>query len=167
MPKTKPITSIKDPRVVEARELTSASARARKRKYLLEVAQSIQWALSAHLPVEHVFYHAAISDDPLLIILREKCLPCYAVTDGILKKISDTSYLVPYIGVAFLPRERSAQDAIGDVVIVLDRVLDHGNIGTIIPTASAFGVRDMPPPAQIWISTTRRSSLRLGAKYLT
>src|SRR5271157_3693738 len=106
MPKTEPITSIKDPRVVEARELTSASARARKRKCLLEGAESIQWALSAHLPIEHVFYQAAISDDPLLITLCEKCLPCYAVTDGILKKISDTSYLVPYIGVAHLPRER-------------------------------------------------------------
>ncbi len=143
MPKTEPITSIKDPRVVEARELASAMGRGRRRKCLLEGAESIQWALEAHLPVEHVFYHAAIHDDPLLITLREKGIPCYAVTDGILKKISDTSYLVPYIGVAHLPRERLPQDAMGDLVIVLDRVLDHGNIGTIIRTASAFGVRDI------------------------
>jgi hypothetical protein len=34
MPKTEPITSIKDPRVVEARELTSAMGRGRKRAAL-------------------------------------------------------------------------------------------------------------------------------------
>lgn len=142
MSQTASITSIKDPRVIEARELTSATGRGRNRKCLLEGAESIQWALEAQWPIEHVFYHAALRNDPLLNILREKIVPCYVVTDGILKKISDTSYLIPYIGVAPLPQEGSSA-AMGDLVIVLDRVLDHGNIGTIIRTASAFGVRDI------------------------
>jgi RNA methyltransferase, TrmH family len=110
---------------------------------LLEGIESIQWALESHLSVEYVFCQVTIHNEPFLITLREKRIPCYAVTDGILKKISDTSYVVPYIGVAHLPQERLSHDDMGDLVIVLDHVQDHGNIGTIIRTASAFGIRDI------------------------
>ena len=41
------ITSIKDARVVEARELTSVAGRARFQKTQLEGEESIQWALEA------------------------------------------------------------------------------------------------------------------------
>lgn len=140
---TETITSIKDPRVAEARELISAQGRSAKHKCLLEGIESIQWALEARMPVEHVFYYAATRAGGLLHLLREKHISCYAVSDGILKKISDTAYLVPFIGVAQLPPAHSIQDEMSDLVLLLDCVQDHGNIGTIIRTACAFGVRDI------------------------
>ena len=145
MTQTGQITSIKDPRVAEARELTAASARARLHKCLLEGSESIAWALASQLPIEHVFYSAsaAYEQDPILSQLHQHHIPCYIVSDGILKKISDTSYLVPFLAVARIPRELTETDTLGDFVVVLDRVQDHGNIGTIIRTASAFGIRDI------------------------
>ncbi len=141
------ITSIKDPRISEARELTSATGRARTHKCLLEGIESIQWALASSIPVEHIFYHNAIQSDPFLLWLYKKRIRCFAVSEGILKKISDTSYLVPYIGVANLPGERPCDEyrmeKTSNLLIVLDHVVDHGNIGTIIRTASAFGVRSL------------------------
>ena len=137
------ITTIKDPRIVEARELNSATGRTRRQKCLLEGIESIQWALEAHLSVEHVFYHNALQNDTFLTALHERHVPCYALSEGILKKISDTSYLIPYIGVAHQPQSRLQNAAIGDIVVVLDHVLDHGNLGTIIRTASAFGVQNI------------------------
>jgi TrmH family RNA methyltransferase len=137
------ITSIKDERVVEARELTSASGRMRLRKIQLEGTEGIQWALEARLTVEHIFYSANLRQHDELTPFQGRGIPCYAVSDGILKKISDTSYLVPIIGIAQLPAERAEQEASDDFVLVLDRVQDHGNLGTIIRTASAFGIREL------------------------
>lgn len=91
------ITSIKDARVVEARELTSVAGRARFQKTQLEGEESIQWALEAHLLVEHIFYSANLRQRAILEMLQARGIACYAVSDGVLKKISDTSYLVPMI----------------------------------------------------------------------
>src|SRR5215472_13961019 len=137
------ITSIKDARIVEARELTTLAGRARFQKMQLEGEESIQWALEAHLLVEHVFYSANRCRSVFLEALQAGGIACYAVSDGILKKISDTSYLVPVIGIARLPSASGRSFPEGDFVLVLDRVQDHGNLGTIIRTASAFGIREL------------------------
>src|SRR5215470_4719067 len=91
------ITSIKDARIVEARELTSVAGRARLKKIQLEGEESIQWALEAHLHVDHVFYSANLRQRSFLEALHARGIASYAVSEGILKKISDTSYLVPVI----------------------------------------------------------------------
>jgi TrmH family RNA methyltransferase len=137
------ITSIKDARIVEARELTSAAGRARFQKMQLEGEESIQWALEAHLLIEHVFYSAHLRQRAFLETLRTRGIACYAVSEGVLKKISDISYLVPLIGIAHLPSAPERSFPKGDFVLVLDRVQDHGNLGTIIRTASAFGIREL------------------------
>jgi len=146
------ITSIKDARIVEARELTTAAGRTRFQKTQLEGEESIQWALEAHLLVEHVFYSVHLRQRAFLETLQARGIACYAVSDGILKKISATSYLVPVIGIARLPSASAESGPAGDFVLVLDRVQDHGNLGTIIRTASAFGIREL-------ISTTPSQDL--------
>jgi TrmH family RNA methyltransferase len=136
------ITSIKDPRIVEARELSSAKGRRQLHKCLLEGEQIIQWVLERKLPVEHVFFHNRVTEHPLLERLAETQTPCYAVSDGILKKVSDTRYLIPFLGVADV-NPSNADAAPGDFVIFLDGVQDYGNIGTIVRTACGFGIRDL------------------------
>ncbi|QBD81536.1 hypothetical protein EPA93_38440 [Ktedonosporobacter rubrisoli] len=143
MIKAEHITSIKDPRIIEARALTSASQRTQLQKCLLEGAESIQWAIDEGLPVEHVFCSAEQARHELTLALQQRQIPCYIVTEGILKKISDTSYVIPFLGVLRTPAELETPEQMGDFILVLDRVKDHGNIGTIIRTASAFGIRDI------------------------
>ena len=96
------------------RVLTSAAGRARFQKTQLEGEECIQWALEAHLLVEHVFYSANLRQRAFLEELRARRIPCYVVSDGVLKKISDISYLVPLIGIARLP---SAPEGAGPVGI--------------------------------------------------
>lgn len=73
------ITTIKDQRISEARELATAAGRARIHKCLLEGAEAIQWALEAHWSIERVFYHDRIASDSLLTTLSMHHIPCYAV----------------------------------------------------------------------------------------
>jgi TrmH family RNA methyltransferase len=140
---TKPgqIVSIKDKRIVQARTLSSASGRRRAHKCLLQGAQIIQWALAAHVPIEHVLFHDKIKDHPLFGALSAQRIDCLAVSEGILKKVTGTRYLIPFVGVARLKSDPAAR--LGDFVIVLDGVQDHGNVGTIVRTARGFGVRDV------------------------
>ncbi len=139
------ITSIKDPKIVEARELTSAAGRRRAQQCLLEGEEIIRWALQRNLPIAYVLFHNRIETHPLLDPLLDRAIPCYVVSDGILKKVTDTHYLVPFVGVASLQETRS--DGAPRFTILLDGVQDHGNIGTIIRTAQGFGIRDIATSA--------------------
>lgn len=70
------ITSIKDERIIEARQLTSAAGRARFQKTQLEGEESIQWALEADLSVEHVFYSVNVRQHAFLEQLQSRGIPC-------------------------------------------------------------------------------------------
>ena len=133
------ITSIKDARVVEARSLGSASGRLAAQKFLLEGEEQILWAIHSSCKIEHIFVHDHQSNAPILAELKKKNIPLFFVTDGILKKITDTSYLIPFVGVVrFPPMEKNKSDC----VIVLDEVNDFGNVGTIVRTAAAFAIHE-------------------------
>ncbi len=142
------ITSIKEPLIVEARELSAAAGRAHSGKCLLEGAEILGWALDAAVALERVFCVPAFKDAALLARLEAVGCPVFSVSEGIQKKITDTNYVVPIVGVARMPAEPGPEDGLGDFALVLDGVRDFGNIGTIVRTARAFGVRDL-------ISTSR------------
>jgi TrmH family RNA methyltransferase len=136
----KNITSIKDERVIEARSLQTSTGRLAAQKFLLEGIEPILWSIDSPCQLQHVFAHDKLKDHPGIEKLKSEKVPVYFVSDGILKKITDTSYLSPFVGVANFPKQISNQKS--DLVVVLDGVSDFGNIGTIVRTAAAFGIRE-------------------------
>ncbi|GAC1394313.1 MAG: hypothetical protein NVS4B11_18500 [Ktedonobacteraceae bacterium] len=137
----KHITTIKDARIVEARKLISAVGRATLHECLLEGAENIERGLEAHMSIEHVFYHVAAHDDRFIAQLTHRGIPCYAVSDGILKKITHTTEVFPYIGVAAIPQ--ALGETMDNVVLVMEHIQSHYILGTIIKAASALGIRDI------------------------
>ncbi len=137
----KHITTIKDPRIVEARQLISTVGRTTLQKCLLEGAENIERGLAAHMSIEHVFYSVAAHDDKFIAQLTHKGILCYAVSDGILKKITHTSRVFPYIAVAALPQE--LDETMDNVVLVMEHIQSHYILGTLIKAASALGIRDI------------------------
>jgi RNA methyltransferase, TrmH family len=135
----KTVHSIKEDAVVEARSLQSSKTRVQSNKFLLEGEESIRWALSSSCPVLYVFVHEKQLNHPLLETIQLHNIPIYVGSEGILKKITDTTYLVPFIGVAKASTERKPTE---DIVVVLDNVKDFGNVGTIVRTAEAFGIHE-------------------------
>lgn len=124
------INSIKDPLVILSRELTTGAGRNKHKKFILFGEEQIQWALQANLVIEGIFCKACPQS------LQHVSVPVYEASEGILKKMSDTSYLVPVLGIAHYPVMDVATKQ--EFAIVLDNVVDFGNIGTIIRTAQSF-----------------------------
>ncbi|GCE14800.1 TrmH family RNA methyltransferase [Tengunoibacter tsumagoiensis] len=135
------ITTIKDPRIVEARTLTSAVGRARLKKCLIEGIENIERALAADMHLEHIFYHLAARDDRFLTQLMRQGIACYGLSDGILKKVTHTNYLVPYVGVAALPEEIGT--TMDSTVMVIDNTQNHATLGKLIREARISGLRDL------------------------
>lgn len=136
-PKT--ILSIKEDVVVEARSLQNAKGRQAAGRFLIEGEEQILWAIQNHCRIHCVFVHDKQQSHTIVGSLIQQNIPLFFASDGILKKISETSYLVPFIGVAEVTKADFPKN---DIVIVLDGVQDFGNIGTIVRTAEAFGIRE-------------------------
>jgi RNA methyltransferase, TrmH family len=122
------ITSIKDPRIVLARDLQTSEGRRKHHSFLLYGLEQIKWALESGVSILYVF-----GEKDILGL----AVPVLQVSSGILKKISGTNYLIPYIAVAKIPII-SAKTS--DFLVVLDNIQDYGNLGTIIRTANGLFV---------------------------
>lgn len=122
------ITSIKDSRVLLARELQTGAGRKKHQKFLVYGLEQIEWALQKGIELEYVFAEEVLPELPVLFL---------TVTSGILKKISGTNYVIPYIGIAQVPHVAPKQS---DFVVVLDDIQDYGNLGTILRTAHGLFV---------------------------
>jgi len=131
------VTSIKDDRVVQARRLKSRSGRDGSGLVLLEGLEIINWALESNWQIEYLIVEETSTD--LLSQLSRPVEAVFTATTGILKKVTETSYLIPVVAVG---QQRKSPFPKSDFTIVLDNVKDFGNVGTIVRTGSAFGVTE-------------------------
>ena len=131
------INSIKDEKVVLARELKNYRERQKYNKFLLEGEEIILWAIENNISINYIItsYKEEAKINPIIL---HNVQNIFFATEGIIKKITDTSYLVPIIGVGNI-RNFPIND---DFILVLDEVRDFGNIGTIIRTGQAFGINN-------------------------
>ena len=134
------IKSIKDENIVLARALKSQKGRLQFRRVLLEGDEIIEWALDAHVPIDFLLVSDKCTEEDMERY-RTKIGRLFTVSEGILKKVTDTKYVIPAVGITMeLEREKSGSPAF---MVVLDHLQDFGNIGTIIRTCQAFGIRNV------------------------
>ena len=129
------INKLKNPIVQEARELAISKNRIDKNKIQLRGLEQLKWAKEAGLKIVSII----ISSSESLENYKSFSSPIYQVSDGILKKITGTNYLIPSVGVA---EDVFNDNVLGTFVLLLDDVKDHGNIGTIIRSGRAYGIKD-------------------------
>lgn len=130
------ITSIKDPIIAGARNLQSSSNRKELGRALLYGAQQIDWAIKNSIEIEFIFTSSKDRDGVFPAISTDKIIE---VSEGILKKISGTNYLVPYMAVAKINQSKLITS---DFIVVLDGLQDFGNIGSIVRTSQGFSIND-------------------------
>lgn len=130
------ISSSQNERVKLVRALqTQAKARRKENCIVLEGVRLVADAIEAGVKLEFVLYN---SESDLLARLYRADVPCYEVSDAIMREISDTATPQGIIAVAPMPKSTLTKSP--SLVLLLDAIADPGNLGTILRTAAAAAV---------------------------
>ena len=140
----KEITSKDNPTYKEARRLLRKKYRDQTGMFLMEGPRPVRDAVKEGARLAYVFIRASGAGEDetkdLAGLCAENNIDCVLLSDELFDGISDTENSQGVIGAAHkkAPADAGDQDAAGRILI-LDRLQDPGNIGTIIRTAEAAG----------------------------
>lgn len=123
------ITSLKNPKVIFWSKLKQKKYRDENNLFIVESPHLIKEALKKEIVIEIITLNDENYD-----------IPTFKVTYDIMKKISNLSSPSNIMAVCkFLP----PNDIIGNKILVLDKIQDPGNLGTIIRSCVAFNVQTL------------------------
>lgn len=132
------ITSLQNPLVKKTAELKNKKARQKQHAFFLEGKRAIEEALTSGWCLEALFFTSEYKTDNLTG--TEGQVPCYLVDEYIMEKMSATEH-PQSIGAVVHQRQSSLTELLNKegIILILDGVMDPGNLGTIIRTADAAG----------------------------
>lgn len=136
------ITSPSNERIRFARSLQRTSVRRHEGLFVAEGVRLVEEALASGVKPEL----ALVAPEQLErtprgadLLKRLAAFPCFPVTVPVLKALTDT--VTPQGVVAIFPVPKPPKQPIqGPVVLILDRIRDPGNAGTLLRSAEACGV---------------------------
>lgn len=131
------IISLKNEYIQNAKSLTTLRGRKHADKVLLESEEVILWAIKYNVSIDYII--TSLDNVNHITGKIDYKIHVFKTSEGLMKKITDTNYPVPIIAVG----QVRPPDQFKDFVLVLDDVKDFGNIGTIVRTASAFGINNI------------------------
>lgn len=140
------ITSSSNDRVKYVRKLQGQrSSRHRDRRFVMEGVRLVEEVLRASIVPTLVLYTEALAVEArgkaLLASLRALEAPCYPVSGSVMEYCSDT--VTPQGILAVLPFPEIAPPRPLTLALIVDRMRDPGNLGTLLRTALAAGVEQV------------------------
>jgi TrmH family RNA methyltransferase len=137
------ITSTSNPRIREACKLQRARQRKQQGRLLIEGLRLVDDAWHAGVRPETVFFApdtlaANLRAQTLLAELDARGIDCVPCADKVLAALAET--VTPQGIAAVIPLPALPLPAQPSLVMVLDRVREPGNAGTLLRTAEAAGV---------------------------
>ena len=158
------LTGFQNTVVKAAAELKQKKYRTQNGLYLAEGLRTAEEAV-AYKAVETLFY-VATDDDRTMRLLEDAAMQnikLVCVNENVMKKIADTETPQGIIAVCKMRQPKlETLLAGGKMLLVLDRVGDPGNIGTMLRTADAAGIGGLvllKGCADIYAPKTVRSSM--------
>ncbi len=127
------ISSVSNEQIKKIKRLIKSSKyRYEKRQFVVEGLRSVK-EVPKHL-IEKVFFTDYMNEHFDYDFDMEK------VSDNVMKSICSTKTPQGVVAICNMPKEVSFEPKANDLVVVLDRVSDPGNAGSIIRTCRASGV---------------------------
>lgn len=143
------ITSVRNQRIVDTRKLSQRKHRQRRGRFLVEHASVLETALDAGAwPIEAFFCESQFAGAEASILLdrfRSLGAELIAVSPPVMKTLSERDTPQGIVA-TFALFETALQDLPltgRELVVVLDRIQDPGNLGTLIRTADAVAAAAM------------------------
>ncbi len=140
------ITAKDNDKVKYTRSLLKTKTRNKESKFIIEGYRILTLAIECRASIDYVFinedFEKKQEHKDFLEILNQKNVKVYKTTNKIFEDFIDTENTQGIIGVV-KSKNRSLESDLTDenrFVLVLDRIQDPGNMGTIIRTADAAGV---------------------------
>jgi RNA methyltransferase, TrmH family len=133
-----PIRSRGNAQLKRARRLQAKKHRVAEGRFLAEGEDLVEEGLAAGLLPVETFVAAERAPDPGLVARVERGGPVHVVEDGLLAELGTLGHPARIIGVFAidaLPR----RDAAATLGVYLHRVIDPGNVGTVVRAAGALG----------------------------
>lgn len=140
------ITSLRNDKVKYVRKLQDqARIREREQRFVLEGVRLVEEVVHVGLPPTFVLYTEALEADrrggDLVASLRALDVPCYNVSEAVMVSCSDT--VTPQGILVVLPNPNLPRPANPDFTLIIDRLRDPGNLGTILRTALSADVEQV------------------------
>lgn len=137
------ITSSSNRLIKDMKSLHKKKDRWNKKEFFIEGVRSIEQCIKSGVKIKRIFYSTELLNEDgeeLLESFSSNNYEMYEVTKSIFKEISDTDNPQGMLAVVSF-NEHKLEDVFksDNFFIILDRVQDPGNLGTIIRTADAFG----------------------------
>lgn len=140
------ITAKENNKVKYTKSLLKSKGRNKENKFIIEGFRILTLAIECNASLDYIF----INDDfenkeehlKLLKIIKSKNINIYKTTNKIFDELIDTENTQGILGVVNF-NKKNIEDNLSDdhrFVLILDRIQDPGNMGTIIRTADAAGV---------------------------
>ena len=137
------ITSRDNPRVRRWRELTrDARERRKQRRAMIEGANLISAFLQSRKAVENlILSKTGSSRTEFIAIAKQTGKPPVVLADSLFRSITDTEAPAGIAAEIALPASPSDLKA-SAACVFLERIQDAGNVGAILRSAAAFGIKD-------------------------
>ncbi len=136
------ITSSQNPKIKRIRGLLeNRKDRQQEKVFVIEGVRLTEEALKSERPIEMVLYSAELSPRGFALVTQFSAMGCPVeeVDAGILRSLSETETSQGILAV--LPQPVSELPKIWDLLLVLDRIRDPGNLGTMLRNAAGAGVQ--------------------------
>lgn len=149
-----------------ARDLKRRKARERSSLFVAEGVRAVEEVLRSETPITGVLFTEALAEHPrgaaLAASLSTRGIDCVTVTEAEFTSAAGTEHPQGVLAIAEAPDRTVGELQTSDFarVLVLDAIQDPGNVGTLIRTAAALGVRTvvaLPGTADIWNAKVVRS----------